>query len=195
MKVVIQLLIKEHNMKISKEINIKEVVDFINLQSNETKIYVGCDSECYKDNGKWFADFASVVVVHIDGRKGCRIFGAIKKEEIHEPNKKKPRVRLMKEAYIIADLYKQLFEALGVDNPDAALNIEIHLDFNGKQEYGSSVVVEEAIGYIKAVCGTEPKIKPDAFSASYAADRLAEIASMQYASGYDQAEVSNRVYN
>jgi predicted RNase H-related nuclease YkuK (DUF458 family) len=35
--------------------------------------------------------------------------------------------------------------------------------------------MHQAIGYIKGVCGKTPKLKPEAFAASYAADRLKEF--------------------
>jgi hypothetical protein len=37
--------------------------------------------------------------------------------------------------------------------------------------YGSSCVINEAIGYIKGMCNVVPLVKPNAFAASYAADR------------------------
>jgi len=60
-----------------KQLNLDEVKNFIQLQSPETKIYIGADSERYQKiiNGRneWFADYILVVVVHIDGCHGCKI--------------------------------------------------------------------------------------------------------------------------
>jgi predicted RNase H-related nuclease YkuK (DUF458 family) len=41
--------------------------------------------------------------------------------------------------------------------------------------YGSSCVVDEAIGYIRGTCNVLPMVKPQAFAATYCADRLKEI--------------------
>ena len=63
-----------------RSLNILEVKNFIESQSPETKIYLGADSERYKHNGKWYADYTIAVVVHIDGRHGCKIFGEVQTE-------------------------------------------------------------------------------------------------------------------
>jgi predicted RNase H-related nuclease YkuK (DUF458 family) len=39
--------------------------------------------------------------------------------------------------------------------------------------------VNEAVGYIKGMCNVVPFVKPQAFAASYAADRLKEVLDMQ----------------
>ena len=54
-------------------------------------------------------------------------------------------------------------------------DIEVHLDINPKEEHGSSCVVSQAIGYIKGTCNVTPLVKPQAFAASYAADRFKEL--------------------
>jgi predicted RNase H-related nuclease YkuK (DUF458 family) len=40
-------------------------------------------------------------------------------------------------------------------------------------------VVKEAIGYITGMCSVIPMVKPNAWAASYAADRLKEILNQQ----------------
>ena len=167
-------------MKYPTEINIQEVVNFINDQSDATRVYIGTDSECHRVDSLWMADYISVVVVHIDGRRGCKIFGCVKREQIFDQNKKRPAMRMMTEVRHSAELYLKVFDAL-IDRAEIAENIEIHLDINDKIEHGSSCVVDQAIGYIKGVCGVEPQIKPDAFSASYAADRWKEIVHISNA--------------
>ena len=56
-------------------------------------------------------------------------------------------------------------------------DIEVHLDINPNEEYNSSIVVNEAIGYIKGMCNVVPLVKPKAFAASYAADRLKSLVA------------------
>jgi hypothetical protein len=43
--------------------------------------------------------------------------------------------------------------------------------------HGSSCVVQQAIGYIRGVCNVIPMVKPQAFAASYAADRLNQVVN------------------
>jgi len=157
-----------------KKINYSEVIEYINKQTPETRIYLGADSERYRKNGKWMADYTLAVVVHIDGCHGCKIFGEIQTEIDYDQKQERPVIRLMTEVYKVADLYLKLADAL-VDR-----HVEIHLDINPEEEHASNAVVQQAIGYIKGVCQLTPQIKPEAFAASYAADRLKEVLISQY---------------
>ena len=77
----------------------------------------------------------------------------------------------MNEVYKAVDVYLELIDAIG-DRES-----HIHLDLNVSEKHGSSCVTQEAIGYVRGVCGIEPNVKPTAFAASYAADRFTEIAA------------------
>lgn len=153
--------------------NVDAVKDFIMNQSPETKVYIGGDSERIMINDVWYADYTLAVVVHIDGKHGCKIFGDVQREKDYEKNKNRPRMRLMTEVYKISELYLQLADVL------EDREVEIHLDINPDERYGSSCVVQEAIGYIRGMCNVVPMVKPRAFAASYCADRLKEIMNMQ----------------
>jgi len=48
---------------------------------------------------------------------------------------------------------------------------QVHLDINPNKMYGSSCVFDEARGYIQGTCEITPLLKPNAFAASFAADR------------------------
>lgn len=163
----VSLLVEDMFMK--KQLNVEEVVAFIQAQPPETKIYLGADSERYRKNGKWMADYTLAVVVHKSGRHGCKIFGEIQTEMDYDQKKDKPVIRLMTEVYKVAELYLRLADAL-VDR-----QVEIHLDINPDEDHASNAVVQQAIGYIKGVCQMTPQIKPEAFAASFAADRLKEV--------------------
>ena len=63
-----------------KEIDIHEVAAFLDTCGPDTKVYIGADSERFQIDGEWFADYIVAVVVHIDGRHGCKIFGAVQRE-------------------------------------------------------------------------------------------------------------------
>jgi predicted RNase H-related nuclease YkuK (DUF458 family) len=151
-----------------RTLDIEEVVTYINAQSDETKVYIGVDSERVKDNDVWYVDYLLCVVVHIDGRHGCKVFGGIKREKDFDKNLAKPRMRLVTEAYKAAELYLTIQEQVAHD-------ISIHLDINPDELFGSSCAISEAMGYIKGVCGITPKVKPNAWAASIAADRIKSI--------------------
>lgn len=152
-----------------KKLDLDEVKAFIEAQSPSTKIYIGADSERMKIDGKWYADYTLAVVVHIDGNHGCKIFGEVQRELDYDQKKSKPAMRLMNEVYKVSELFQNLSSVL------EDRYVEVHLDINPNELYGSSCVVQQAIGYIKGTCNVTPMVKPRAFAASYAADRLKEV--------------------
>ena len=152
-----------------KKIDIAQVKEFIEAQSITTKIYLGADSERMKRNGKWYADYTLAIVVHIDGCHGCKIFGEVQTELDYDYKASKPSMRLMNEVYKVAELYQKLVDAI------RERDVEIHLDINPDLKHNSSIVIQQAVGYIKGVCNVVPMVKPNAFAASYAADRLKEV--------------------
>jgi predicted RNase H-related nuclease YkuK (DUF458 family) len=156
-----------------KQINIEEVKEFILTQSPETKIYLGADSERFNIGHDWYADYTLAIVVHIDGKHGCKIFGEVQRERDWDQKKSRPRMRLMNEVYKVAELYQKLHDVL--EDRD----VQIHLDINPNEMYGSSCVINEATGYIRGMCNVVPMVKPQAFAASYCADRLKHIMSHQ----------------
>jgi predicted RNase H-related nuclease YkuK (DUF458 family) len=158
-----------------KEINIEEVKAFIKEQSPETKIYIGGDSERFIIGNDWYADYTLAIVVHIDGKHGCKIFGEVQRERDWDQKKDRPRMRLMNETIKIAELYMKLHDVLD------DRQVEIHLDINPDERFGSSCVINEATGYIKGMCNVIPMVKPRAWAASYCADRLKQIMSYQKA--------------
>jgi len=149
--------------------DIEEVKNYIKNSSENSKIYVGADSERYRKNGVWFADYIVCVVIHIDGSKGCKIFGQVTSERDYDQRKDKPTNRLMNEVIKCAQMYLDIEESIGLRE------YEIHLDLNPNIKYGSSHVVQQAVGYIKGMCNVTPMIKPRAFAASYCADRFKEV--------------------
>jgi predicted RNase H-related nuclease YkuK (DUF458 family) len=151
------------------KMNIEEVITFITNQTPETKIYIGADSERLNIDDLWYADYTLAVVVHIHGNRGCKIFGEVQRERDYDQRKDRPRMRLMNEVYKIAELYLKLAEVL------EDRYVEVHLDINPDEMHGSSCVLNEAIGYIKGMCNVIPMVKPNAFAASVAADRMKEI--------------------
>lgn len=153
-----------------KKFDLEETKEFIRNCSEESSIYIGADSERYrgKDNF-WYADYTVAIVVHIDGSRGCKVFGKVDTERDYDNRHDRPALRLMNEVYRASEMYLALAEVIGVRHA------EVHLDINPDEMHGSSCVIQQATGYIRGMCGFQPKVKPEAFSASYAADRLKEI--------------------
>jgi len=152
-----------------RKIDIDEVRAFIEAQTPETKIYIGGDSERFAIGDAWYADYIMVIVVHINGNNGCKIFGEVTRERDYDQKKDRPRMRLMNEVYKIAELYHKLHDVL------EDRQVEVHLDINPDELHGSSCVINEAVGYIKGMCNVVPLVKPNAFDASYAADRFKDL--------------------
>jgi uncharacterized protein len=152
-------------------LDLNEVKEFIAKQSPQTKIYIGCDSERILIGREWYADYILAIVVHIDGKHGCKLFGEVVRERDFDQKQNRPRMRLMNEVYKVSDLYLRLVDVI-IDR-----EVEVHLDINPNELYGSSCVINEAIGYIRGTCNVIPMIKPKAFAASYAADRFKELKS------------------
>jgi predicted RNase H-related nuclease YkuK (DUF458 family) len=156
----------------SREFNIEEVKEFIQNSSATSNIYIGADSERYRGrDDKWYADYTVAIVVHLDGSRGCKVFGKVSSERDYDKRHDRPAYRLMNEVYRASEMYLELFEAIG------DRHCEVHLDINPDEMHGSSCVIQQATGYIRGMCGFAPKVKPEAFAASYAADRLKEIIS------------------
>lgn len=152
-----------------RKIDLEEVKQFIQAQTPETKIYIGCDSERYKIGKDWWADYILAIVVHINGNNGCKLFGEVQKERDYDQKFNRPRYRLMNEVYKVSELYLKLADVL------EGRDVQVHLDINPNELHGSSCVVNEAIGYIRGTCNVVPMVKPEAFAASYAADRLKSL--------------------
>ena len=152
------------------EFNLEKVKEFIRNTSETTSVYIGADSERYRGcNDHWFADYTVAVVVHLDSSRGCKVFGKVDTERDFDNRHDRPATRLMNEVYRAAQMYIDLIDAIG------DRHCEVHLDINPNEMHGSSCVIQQATGYIRGMCGFAPKVKPEAFSASYAADRLKEI--------------------
>ena len=154
-----------------RRINLDEVKSYIENTSESTRIYIGADSERHRRHGIWWADYATVVVIHLDGNRGAKVFGEIVTERDYDQSKDKPRMRLMNEAIKAAELYLELADCIG------DRECEVHIDINPDHKHGSSCVINEAVGYIKGMTGVTPRVKPEAWAASICADKFPELVS------------------
>jgi predicted RNase H-related nuclease YkuK (DUF458 family) len=150
-------------------IDVSAVEQFVRDLGPETRIYLGADSERYKMNKTWWAEYTVAVVIHINGNNGCKIFGEITRERDYDQKASRPSTRLMNEVYKVSEMFQRLAPVL------AGRPIEVHLDINPNEMHGSSCVIAQAIGYIRGTCNVVPMVKPNAFAASYAADRLKSL--------------------
>lgn len=146
---------------------IEEMVDLLIKLDSNTKIYLGCDSVRYMKNKRHMARFATVAIVHMNGKNGCRIFSNISYESDFDVKASRPKIRMMKEVQKVCELYTQL--APFIDEYD----IEIHLDINLDPKHGSNCAANEAAGYVLGMTGIEPKLKPESWAASFGADGVA----------------------
>ena len=146
---------------------IEEMVDLLYTLDNTTKIYLGCDSVRFKQNDRRYAKFATVAVIHMNGKNGCRVFRHKSVEPDYDMKSNRPSLRLMNEVQKVCELYIQL--APYIDEYD----VEIHCDVNTDPKHGSNCVATQAAGYVLGVTGIQPKLKPDAFAASFSADHFA----------------------
>lgn len=158
--------------------NLDEVKEFIDaIDDPQTKIYLGSDSERHLVNGVWYADYTVVVVIHKSGRHGCKVFGSTSRELDFSQKKDRPALRLMTEVTKVADLFLSLQDVL----KDRL--VEVHLDLNPDKKFGSSCVVEQAIGFVKGTCNITPMVKPNALAATYCADRFKTLNQTHLALG------------
>lgn len=143
-----------------------EIVALLESLDSNTKIYLGCDSQRIKCQTK--VRYATVLIVHLNGNKGARIFDHVSIEPDYEKNKKSPKLRLMNEAFRVCEMYLDVYEI--IENYET----EIHLDINISEQHASQSVAKQAAGYVLGVTGIAPKLKPEAGAASTGADRLAK---------------------
>jgi predicted RNase H-related nuclease YkuK (DUF458 family) len=152
------------------EDQITDLVELLYGLDKNTKIYIGTDSVRFREHGRWFAKYASVCVVHMNGKNGCRVFKYRSIDPDYDLKKSRPSMRLMNEVMKSCELYTQL--APFIDEFD----VEIHVDVNTNPIHGSNCVATQAAGYVLGVCGLEAKLKPDAFAASFAGDHYANFS-------------------
>jgi predicted RNase H-related nuclease YkuK (DUF458 family) len=148
------------------ENQLEEIVNLLLTLNSDTRIYLGCDSIRFTQKNLWYARYATVAIIHMNGKNGCRIFSNISIEPDFDLRKNRPKMRMMNEVAKVCELYNQL--APFVDEFD----VEIHLDINTDPKHGSSCAANEAAGYVLGMTGVEPKLKPDSWAASFGADAI-----------------------
>jgi predicted RNase H-related nuclease YkuK (DUF458 family) len=145
---------------------VEDIVDLLATLDTSTKVYLGCDSVRYRKHGRNYGRYATVAIVHMNGKNGCRIFSNISHEPDYDVKKNRPKMRMMNEVQKVCMLYNQLIPFID------EFDIEIHLDISQDPKHGSNCAASEAAGYVLGVTGLNPKLKPDSFAASFGADGI-----------------------
>jgi uncharacterized protein len=142
--------------------NVLETAKQAILQSSpQSSVYVGCDSIRYRRKDKqWFAKYSTVIIVHMDSNKGCRLFH----ETVDMPDYGNMKQRLLMEVQLAVAAATEIIEVLG------DRHLEIHIDVNSNPKHKSNVAVKEALSWVKGSLNIDAKIKPHAFAATHAAD-------------------------
>jgi len=138
--------------------DIEEVREFIRNSSEDSAIYVGCDSRQFR--GKTI--FVTVVVVHINSNHGAKIFWQVDKVR---------RIDSIRQR-LLEEVNRAVYTALMIADVVGSRPFEVHLDINPNPDHRSSLIVKEAVGYVLAQ-GLKPVLKPDAIAASAVADFFA----------------------
>lgn len=141
---------------------IDEAREAIRASSPESSVYIGCDSIRFKKHGLWHAKYSTVVIVHMDSKRGCRLFH----ESVVLQDYGVIKQRMLNEVMFAVNAATELIDDIG------DRHFEIHIDVNPDPKHKSNVAVKEALGYVRGNLGIEAKIKPHAFAAMHAADHL-----------------------
>lgn len=140
-----------------KRFDLDEIRQYILSTGENSSIYVGCDSRVIGNT----TIFVSVIVVHINSSNGCKIF--YQKDKINRGMSL--RERLLKEVdYAV-------LTALSIIDVVGNRKLEVHLDINPNENYKSSIIVKEAVGYVLAQ-GLKPVLKPSSIAAYCVADYI-----------------------
>ena len=135
--------------------DVEEVRSFIEQTSEESAIYVGCDSRQFRSK----TIFVTVVVVHINSNHGAKIFWKVDRVK---------RIASIRQR-LLEEVSRAVYVALMIADVVGDRPFEVHLDINPNPDHRSSVMVKEAVGYVLAQ-GLKPVLKPDAIAASAVAD-------------------------
>ena len=142
--------------------NIDEIKEAIEASTEDSAIYIACDSKEKNKNGKRVVEYTTVCVIHHSRSRGCQVFGKFQ-TEAHSGRIKE---KLLREVELIVDLGLQLIDTIG------DRHFEVHVDINSNPKYKSNEVIRQARGWIMGTLNVEPKFKPDACMASNGADLL-----------------------
>jgi hypothetical protein len=139
---------------------IEEAKQAILDSSQSSSVYIGCDSIRFRKNKQWYAKYSTVIIIHMDSKKGGRLFHT----SVDMPDYGNLKQRLLMEVQLSVSTATEIIDVIG------DRHFEIHLDINPNPNHKSNVAVKEALGWVRGSLGMDAKIKPSAFAATHAAD-------------------------
>jgi len=163
--------------ELRRPLKTRELESFLSTCSPETKVYIGSDSECFRVRGVDVVEYCVAIVVHIDGCHGCKVFGEVLREPAPVERLNKPFNRMIRETTQAIEMYQRTEDIM----VEYGFEPEVHLDINPKESEGSSCALKAAIGMVMGTINVMPLAKPDAFAASFTADRLDRVLREQNA--------------
>ena len=125
---------------------IEDIAELLSTLSNDTKIYFGCDSVRYFRKSRAYGRYATVCIIHLNGKNGCKIFSNVSYAPDYDVRKDRPKMRMLNEVQKVCELYNQLIPFID------EFDVEIHLDINTDPKHGSSCAASEAAGYVQDRC-------------------------------------------
>lgn len=158
---------------------INQTVEALLKAPSNSRLYLGADSVRYTKGNRAFAKVTVVAVIHLAGSKGCQVVSIMEQKEVFDKNLAKPQTRMMAEAMFLSEIYLQLEEVL-LENNLIHIPVEVHLDIASDAKHGSNCAAKQAAGYIIGTCNVEPKLKPEAWAASTAADLAPKKLHLTY---------------
>lgn len=137
---------------------VQYVQDYVNSSHDKVQVFVGCDSKEYRKH----TIYVLAICMYRPGKGAHVIYAKKRIESSHEVLFN----RMWKEVELTIELSLLLRDKVyGVE-------IEPHFDINPNDRHGSYVAYKGAAGYAQGAGFNTAKCKPQAFAASYAADRL-----------------------
>lgn len=137
--------------------------------SDDNAVYLGCDSIRFKKQGKWFARYSTVIILHKGGRHGGSIFY----DTVVDPDYGNIRQRMLNEVAYAVQHATEIIDVIG------PRHFEIHLDINPNPIHKSNAALAEAMGWVRGQFGDIVKCKPDSFAATHCADHIVRITNPQ----------------
>ena len=148
-----------------------EAKEAIKASSQESAIYIGTDSIRFRKKGKWFARYATVVVLHRDRAKGCQISNhKVTLPDGNDAGKDENIGARM--ARLLKEVELTILHAQDVLPVCGDRYVEIHLDVNPDPLHGSNIACNSSVGWVTGTLGIEPKVKNQAWAATHAADHV-----------------------
>jgi predicted RNase H-related nuclease YkuK (DUF458 family) len=145
----------------------EEIIDYLEKlivaekeKGHKIKVCVGTDAQRRGRGHK----FVTVIALISEGKGGMLMYTVE-----HEMHKITLNQKLLKEVYKSIEIAYSINPLLELYD----IKLEIHVDINADERWASNKSMSQAVGYIMGM-GYDYKVKPDAFAASFNADRYAK---------------------